>query len=68
MVEGTRVGYKGKLKTMSVQMDHCLFQYINDLRDRTPIKVPLPFHVVKNLFGWLVTNTDTPILERRNKI
>ena len=69
VVEGTRVGYRGKLRTMSIYlMDHCLFQYVNDLRDIIPIKVPLPFQVVKDMFGWLGTNTDIPIRGRRNKI
>ena len=49
-------------------MEHCLFQYTNDLRDRIPIKVPLSFHMVKDMFGWLGTNTDIPTRGRRNKI
>jgi hypothetical protein len=66
VVGGTRYGYEGKLCTTTIYlMERGLHQYVNDGDRSIPVHVPLPFDLVKDIFGWLGTNTDIP--QRHNK-
>ena len=69
VVEGTRQGYKGKLRTMSIFLiQNGLYEYLNECITAIPVKVPIPFNIVKDMFGWIGTNTDIPIRSKRIKL
>ena len=69
VVEGTRQGYKGKLQTMLIFLiQNGLYEYLNECITAIPVKVPIPFSIVKDMFGWIGTNTDIPIRSKRIKL
>jgi hypothetical protein len=67
ILTGTKKGYRSKLTTMTIYLMQRGFYNLIDESNKAPV-VPLPHDVIKDMFGWLSTNTDLPFREKRNKL
>jgi hypothetical protein len=61
----TKNGYAGKLNTIKVFL--LCSNYSNHIDANGKITVPLPSSVIKELFGWLSSNTDLPKRVRKGQ-
>lgn len=58
----TIANYKGKLNHIKLFLVHCNYgMWI----ENGEIRLPLPFNIIQELFGWLSKNTDLPSSNRK---